>query len=202
MHNDKGNDPTRKFTNSLHRIDSGIFVAVGSNLPQAAGGSPLESCERALEILSDEPVEVVARSRWYRSAPVPASEQPDFVNGVARIDTPLSPADLLATLHAVEDRLGRIRHTRNEARTVDLDLIAYGELCSEPGSSGGGPVLPHPRLEQRAFVLLPLRDIAAGWRHPRSGRTLTGLIEDLPPGQRCAPLDRGPIPCPDVIDIA
>lgn len=202
MRNDRYNRPAGKFTNSLHRPDDGIFVAVGSNLPLAGAGSPLGSCERALELLSDEPVTILARSRWYRSAPIPASGQPDFVNGVVRIGTPLPPGDLLATLHAVEDRLGRTRRTRNEARTIDLDLIAYGGSCREPGPSGDGPVLPHPRLEQRAFVLLPLRDIAAGWRHPRSGRTLSELIASLPAGQRCTALSPAPVSRPDVIDIA
>ena len=173
-----------EFTNSLRRSEGGIFVAIGSNLPTARGGSPLASCERALLALTEEPVSILARSRWYRSAPVPASGQPDFVNGVVRIRTALSPCDLLATLHAVEDRLGRTRRRRNEARVIDLDLIAYGRVCREPGVSGG-PVLPHPRLAERAFVLLPLKDIAAGWRHPASGRALSDLIAALPPGQRC-----------------
>ena len=188
MHNDTRNGAAEKITNSLHRCGGGIFVAVGSNLPLAPGGSPLESCERALEVLSGGPVRILARSRWYRSSPVPASEQPDFVNGVVRIETRLAPDDLLNALHDVERRLGRIRRTRNEARPIDLDLIAYGELCREPGPCGAGAVLPHPRLDRRAFVLLPLRDIAAGWRHPRNGKTLSRLIADLPAGQRCVAL--------------
>ena len=176
-----------EFTNSLRRPGDGIFVAIGSNLPMARGGSPLASCEKALLALEEEPVSIVARSRWYRSAPVPVSGQPDFVNGVVRIRTALSPCDLLATLHAVEDRLGRTRGRRNEARVIDLDLIAYGRVRREPGPSGG-PVLPHPRLEERAFVLLPLSDIAADWRHPASGRALSDLVAALPPGQRCTAL--------------
>lgn len=202
MLDDRGNRPTGKFTNSLHGSDGDIFVAVGSNLSPADGGSPLESCERALELLSGESVKILARSRWYRSAPIPASEQPDFVNGVVRIDTPLPPGELLATLHAVEDRLGRTRQTRNEARIIDLDLIAYGELCRESGPSGEGPVLPHPRMEQRAFVLLPLRDIAGAWTHPRSGRTLSELIARLPAGQRCTAIRQNTVSRADVIDIA
>ena len=183
-------------------LDSGIFVGIGSNLPMAGGGSPLENCERAVLALSEESVGILARSRWYRSAPVPESDQPDFVNGVVRIETQLSPRALLAALHAVEDRLGRTRRLRNEARVVDLDLIAYGRLCRGPDPSGGGPVLPHPRLEQRAFVLLPLGDIASGWRHPRSGAALADLVAALPPGQRCTVLPRASAHRPDVIDIA
>ena len=191
MTDDTAKLPDREFTTSLAAGEDGIFVAIGSNLPICAGGSPLDSCERALLALSREAVTVVARSRWYRSAPVPASDQPDFVNGVARIETALAPGPLLATLHAVEDRLGRRRQARNEARVIDLDLIAYGRLCRAPGPSGRGPVLPHPRLGERAFVLLPLGEVAPGWRHPRSGRTVSRMVAALPPGQRCAPLPPG-----------
>ena len=192
MTDDTGKLPDGEFTTSLAAGEDGIFVAIGSNLPLCEGGSPLESCERALLALAREPVTVAARSRWYRSAPVPASDQPDFVNGVARIETALPPGRLLAALHAVEDRLGRRRQARNEARAIDLDLIAYGRLCRDPGPSGGGPVLPHPRLGERAFVLLPLGELAPGWRHPGSGRTLSRLVAALPPGQSCEPLPHGP----------
>ncbi len=191
----------RAFTTSLGAGDDGIFVAIGSNLPISRGGSPLESCERALLDLAREPVRILARSRWYRSAPVPAADQPDFVNGVARIATALPPCRLLATLHEVEHRLGRRRRARNEAREIDLDLIAYGRLCRSPGRSGGGPVLPHPRLGERAFVLLPLAELAPGWRHPGSGRTVSELVAALPPGQRCTPLAPAPTGGPDVIDF-
>lgn len=202
MTDDKSKVDKASITNSLHSVDAGIFIGIGSNLPLADGDSPLGSCRRGLRALSEKPLRILARSRWYRSAPVPASDQPDFVNGAVRIETALSPPDLLAALHEVEDRLGRVRRVRNEARVVDLDLIAYGRLCCGPDAAGGGPVLPHPRLEQRAFVLLPLGDIAAGWRHPRSGRTLAEMIAALPPGQRCAALPRPPIHGPDVIDFA
>lgn len=188
-----------EFTNSLHLAEDAIFVGVGSNLPLSAGGSPLASCERALLALAEHPVAIAARSRWYRSAPVPRSDQPDFVNAVLRVETALPPHDLLAALHAVEDRLGRTRRRRNEARAIDLDLIAYGRLCQEP--DGGGPVLPHPRLQDRAFVLLPLAEIAPGWRHPASGRALPGLIAALPPGQDCAVLPETSPGGPDVIDF-
>ncbi len=180
--------PATGNTANLHGSDGGgegIFVAVGSNLPMAAGGSPQECCERALSALHGRAVSVAARSPWYRSAPLPPSGQPDFINGVVRVETALSPWDLLAALHAVEDRLGRTRTRRNEARIIDLDLIDYRGLCCGPDPAGGGLVLPHPRLEERAFVVLPLADLAAGWRHPRSGRTLPDLISSLPPGQRC-----------------
>jgi 2-amino-4-hydroxy-6-hydroxymethyldihydropteridine diphosphokinase len=120
-------------------------------------------------------VSIRAISTWYETAPVPASEQPWFVNGVARIDTALSPPDLLALLHSIEQDFGRGRDTPNAARTLDLDLLAYGAEVI-----GQGPLkLPHPRLHERAFVLCPLRDVAAHWRHPVSGQTPAEMIAGL-----------------------
>ena len=128
----------------------------------------------------------VARSRWYRSAPVPPSDQPWFVNGVAAVETTLDPAALLALLHSVEARFGRVRREKNAARVLDLDLLAYGERVSAPDDV---PVLPHPRLHQRAFVLRPLAELAPNWRHPRLGMGVQALLAALPPQSVAEPLD-------------
>lgn len=129
-------------------------------------------------------VRVLRCSRWYRSAPVPASDQPWYVNAVAAVDTRLPPAALLELLHSTEERLGRVRSVPNAARMVDLDLLAYGESISGPP----GPVIPHPRLQERAFVLLPLRDVAPDWRHPRTGVGIEDLIAALTEDQITQPL--------------
>src|SRR5262249_22394948 len=123
-------------------------------------------------------------SRWFESAPVPPSDQPWFVNGAAVVDTSLSPVDLLALLHATEQRFGRERRQVNEARILDLDLIAYGDLVR----TDAPPILPHPRLQERAFVLLPLADLVPDWRHPVDGRSLSEMIRGLPVGQSIQPL--------------
>ena len=125
------------------------------------------------------------RSRWYESAPVPASDQPWFVNGVAAVETELSAADLLALLHRMEADFGRERRVRDEARVLDLDLLAYGDRVSAPGET---PVLPHPRMAERAFVLLPLADLAPGWRHPVSGLSAAEMAGQLPPDQVAQPI--------------
>ena len=118
-------------------------------------------------------------------APVPMSDQPWYVNGVAEIETNLGPAALLALLHETEASFGRMRRVRNEARPLDLDLLAYGDrvLTEEPR-----PLIPHPRLHERAFVLLPLAEIAPDWRHPGLGESLQALIERLPQDQITRPL--------------
>jgi 2-amino-4-hydroxy-6-hydroxymethyldihydropteridine diphosphokinase len=157
-----------------------ILLGLGANLPNAESGLPLSTLIAALEMLESEGVAVVRRSPWYRSAPVPASSQPWFVNGVAALQTSSGPEDLLARLHHIEDRFGRIRRIRNEPRSLDLDLLDYdGRIRSE----GPAPILPHPRLHERAFVLLPLSDVAPDWRHPVFGTSVTDLIAGLPEAQ-------------------
>lgn len=126
------------------------------------------------------------RSSWYRSAPVPPSDQPWFVNAVAGVRTALSPRDLLVALHDVEAEFGRVRSVRNASRTLDLDLLAYGDAVIE---DPGGLVLPHPRLAERAFVLLPLAEVAPAWRHPVSGLTAGEMLALLPAGQTVEKID-------------
>ena len=89
--------------------DTGIFIGLGANLDHPVHGSPLQTCEKALDALTASGVRVLARSPWYKSQPVPVSDQPWFINGVARVETALDAAGLLALLHAVEERFGRVR---------------------------------------------------------------------------------------------
>ena len=162
-----------------------ILVGLGSNLPDPRIGPPRAILEAALDALPGHGIAVLRRSRWYESAPVPASDQPWFVNGVALVGDALGPAELLATLHAVERAFGRERRIVNEARPLDLDLLAYGDRV-DPGPTP--PILPHPRLTERAFVLLPLAELVPDWRHPATGETLARLIDGLPPDQQARPL--------------
>jgi 2-amino-4-hydroxy-6-hydroxymethyldihydropteridine diphosphokinase len=155
-----------------------ILIGIGSNLPSASGG-PAATCLAAVEAVAAKGLRVVALSPWYETAPVPVSDQPWFVNGVAQIDTKLDPGAVLALLHATERDFGRERGQIGAARTLDLDLLAYNELIQVSGA----PLLPHPRLQDRAFVLYPLRDIAPDWRHPGLGKTAGELAASLPPGQ-------------------
>ena len=100
---------------------------------------------------------------------------------VVEADSALASPAILQLLHSVENAFGRIRREPNAARVLDLDLLdCRGEVLTGPE----GPILPHPRLEDRAFVLLPLADIAPHWRHPASHRSVAELLAALPPGQR------------------
>jgi 2-amino-4-hydroxy-6-hydroxymethyldihydropteridine diphosphokinase len=161
-----------------------ILIAVGANLPSPEFGLPRGTCEAALKELSQRRLHIVRRSRWFETAPIPASDQPWYVNGVAAVATDLSPEDLLTLLHDVERRFGRQRRELNAARILDLDIAAYGDLVRNDPP----PILPHPRMHERAFVLLPLADVAPDWRHPADGRPLSELIRALPPGQLIRPL--------------
>jgi 2-amino-4-hydroxy-6-hydroxymethyldihydropteridine diphosphokinase len=163
-----------------------ILVALGANLPSVIYGRPSSTLAAALDLLDQHRVRVIRRSRWYETAPVPMSDQPWYVNGVAEVTSDLPPEALLLALHEVESRLGRTRDVVNAARVIDLDLLDYGGRIA-----AGWPVLPHPRLHERAFVLRPLRDVAPQWRHPVSGLGIDAMLARLGPEQLTRPLAKG-----------
>ncbi|RJL06803.1 2-amino-4-hydroxy-6-hydroxymethyldihydropteridine diphosphokinase [Paracoccus siganidrum] len=171
---------------------------MGANLPSEAGDAR-DSLHTALRILHSEPnISITAVSRFWRTPAVPTGSGPDFVNAAALFGTTLGPEDMLARLHAIEARFGRDRSTgRWSARVLDLDLIAHDDrimpdeatlrqwIGLQPqAQSREAPdrlVLPHPRLQDRGFVLAPLAEIAPGWRHPLTGLSVARMLADLPP---------------------
>lgn len=161
----------------MEQYDQMILMALGANLAADGYTTPRATLEAALDSLSASGIRILARSRWYRSTPVPPSGQPDFVNGAACLGTALEPRQLLEALHAVEAAFGRCRGVLNAARTLDLDLLAYGREVIDVQE---GLRIPHPRMQDRSFVLLPLQDIAAEWRHPASGLNVGEMLAQLP----------------------
>ncbi|MDO8419649.1 MAG: 2-amino-4-hydroxy-6-hydroxymethyldihydropteridine diphosphokinase [Rubrivivax sp.] len=137
-----------------------VFVGLGANL-----GDPRATLTQGLAALSALPhTRLVAASPLYRSGPVEA-QGPDFVNAVAELSTTLTPRELLVALQGIEQAHGRQRPYRHAPRTLDLDLLLYGQrVIDAPGLA-----VPHPRLHERAFVLRPLADLAPGLLHPQLG---------------------------------
>ena len=145
-------------------------IALGSNL-----GDSRANLEGALDALDQAAgVRVLARSSWYRSAPI-GPVQPDYLNGCAVLEVSLAPEALLELLLATEQRFGRVRTERWGPRSLDLDLIFYGQLLLDSERLQ----LPHPRMAERGFVLLPLAEIAPAWIDPRSGRSVRQLATAL-----------------------
>jgi 2-amino-4-hydroxy-6-hydroxymethyldihydropteridine diphosphokinase len=172
-------------------MDNVALVALGSNIPDSRGRAPAAACRAAAAALRRLPgLRLVALSRLYRSpAWPPGSGAPDYVNAVARLAGRVEdPAALLAALLATEAAHGRVRSTPNAPRPLDLDLIDLdGQVRSGPD-----PILPHPRAQDRRFVLAPLAEVAPGWVHPVLGEPVEALLARLPP-DGTAPLgpDRG-----------
>lgn len=145
---------------------------------------------------------VQAQSRIYRTPAFPPGSGPEYANAAVRAAWAGSAADALAALHRIEERFGRERGVRWAARTLDLDLIALDDsVCPDIATqmawaalppdrqvreTPGCLILPHPRIQDRAFVLVPLADVAPEWRHPVSGRTVAQMLADLPPADRAA----------------
>ena len=163
-----------------------ILIGIGGNLASPRYGPPLDTLVAALMALQAEGIQVITRSAWYRTEPVPRSDQPWFVNAVVSLATHLTARDLLAALQRIEKQFGRVRSERNAPRVLDLDLLDYQGQVTDTASL----VLPHPRLHQRRFVLQPLAEIAPDWPHPLLGLTAKQLLSRLAAKQ---PVER--LPC-------
>ncbi|MFC0342323.1 2-amino-4-hydroxy-6-hydroxymethyldihydropteridine diphosphokinase [Paracoccus niistensis] len=173
------------------------LVALGGNLFSSTG-SPARTLCAALCALPAEGMKVVAVSRFWRSPAYPPGSGPDYVNAAAVVRTALGPEDTLAALHRIEATLGRTRSGgRWQARGIDLDLLAMGDLVLPDAATQdqwralppeqqvqAAPrtlILPHPRMQDRGFVLAPLAEVAPLWRHPRTGQTVSQMLAALDP---------------------
>jgi 2-amino-4-hydroxy-6-hydroxymethyldihydropteridine diphosphokinase len=150
--------------------EDAVLIALGSNL---SGGFVTSKAllEAALARLPGVGFEVLQRSSWWRSAAWPDPTAPDYLNGLAIVETGLAPGQGLAALRAVEREFGRERAAVNAPRTLDLDLIAWGRVVMETPEL----TLPHPRAAERLFVMGPLAEVAPGWVHPVLGTTAAAL---------------------------
>ena len=185
----------------MQELAETCLLAVGSNLPQPEGDAS-SNVRRALRELATAGVVIRAVSRFFETPCFPAGAGPDYVNAAVRIDTNLDPHALLDRLHAIEARLERKRDIRWGMRTLDLDLLAVGQrlmpdrstfdvwsqmsLDDQREQTPDRLILPHPRLAERAFVLVPLADIARDWVHPATGLSVAQMLGELPATDRDA----------------
>ncbi|QYZ69704.1 2-amino-4-hydroxy-6-hydroxymethyldihydropteridine diphosphokinase [Neotabrizicola shimadae] len=178
------------------------LVAFGANLPWD-GQLPATTIALAAQALERE-AGPLRLSRLYETPCFPAGAGPDYVNAAAQLALPegMTPAAFLTLLHDIEAQFGRRRDTRWGMRTLDIDIVAMGETISPDVESWKAwadlppteqirrtpdrLILPHPRLQDRAFVLVPLADIAPDWQHPVTGRSVTQMLAALSPEDRAA----------------
>ena len=166
----------------------GIFIALGAN-QHYRRSAPFENLRHALQLLSGHGVITKACSRPWRTPAWPDPSLPPFLNAVARVSwAGEDPEVFMRVLHTVETACGRQRSIRNAPRTLDLDLIDFRARVRAP-ETVNDLALPHPRAEERAFVLLPMREIAPHWRSPAIGLDIDRLIGRLPWADRkdCRP---------------
>lgn len=175
------------------------LVALGANAA-FAGRPPDETLRHAFALMEARTGTVPSASRMWRTPAVPAGTGPDFVNAAARLTWAGTPEGLLSILHGIEARFGRVRQERWGPRTLDLDLIALGEAMlpdratfdawaalppeRQRREAPDRLILPHPRMHERAFVLIPLAEVAPDWRHPVLGRTVDEMAAALPAAAR------------------
>ena len=175
------------------------YVALGSNLKTATRTS-LQMVNEALELFAGAAIRISQQSQWHSAPAFPVGSGPDYVNGVVEIESEMEAVAVLAALHDIESALGRTRPKRWAARVVDVDLLAFGAeiapnraefvrwaelpLALQMQKAPEGLILPHPRLQDRAFVLKPWAEIAPEWRHPVLGRTVSEMLAALPMAAR------------------
>jgi 2-amino-4-hydroxy-6-hydroxymethyldihydropteridine diphosphokinase len=156
-----------------------VYIALGSNL-----GDKLDNCRRAIEAIRSDPRNRLLKcSPFYHTEPVGEKKQDWFVNGVLGVETSRGPREFMDFLLAIEKTMGRVRGERWGPRIIDLDILFFGqEVIREDGLQ-----IPHPRIQERGFVLVPLRDIAPHLVHPLLGKSISQILAELKKEEKVFP---------------
>ena len=152
-----------------------VIIGIGGNIQTEDGTHPIKVGMKAISLLKEHSIKVTVQSSWYESEPIPQSDQPNFFNCIIFANTILSELDVLDSLHEIEHKLGRRRKEANEARVIDLDLIAY----SNKVLSNKEIIVPHPRAHQRRFVMEPLAELDKNWVHPILKTNINKILKNL-----------------------
>lgn len=185
-----------------------VLLAFGGNVSSSIG-DPQSTIRAAMAALAERQVRVVRASRFFRTPCFPPGTGPDFVNAAARVEFDGDATDLLGICHAVEASFGRHRNLRWQARPIDIDILAAGDAVLpdratflhwqaldptlQAERAPDRLILPHPRLQDRAFVLIPLAEVEPDWVHPVSGRSVAQMVAALPRAEKAQiwPLSAG-----------
>ncbi|MBI4835331.1 MAG: 2-amino-4-hydroxy-6-hydroxymethyldihydropteridine diphosphokinase [Planctomycetes bacterium] len=151
-------------------LENTAYLGLGSNL-----GRKKYNISKAIRLMEEAGIQILRRSRFYKTKPVGFINQPDFINAAVKIRTVFSPEQLLKLLKGIEKRMGRVRVHRWGPRIIDIDVLLYGKRIVKMR----GLTIPHPRMHERAFVLQPLAQIAPGLRHPLFKVTIKKLLETI-----------------------
>ncbi|MCA0042359.1 2-amino-4-hydroxy-6-hydroxymethyldihydropteridine diphosphokinase [Celeribacter litoreus] len=176
-----------------------IFVAMGANLPSTAG-EPIDTLRGAVAALQALGLHVSAVSRVFETPCFPEGAGPDYLNAALELQSDLPAETILSVLHEVEAQFGRVRETRWAGRSLDLDLLAVEDLIApdregverwinmplelQMKSAPDTLILPHPRIQDRAFMLIPFADVAPDWKHPLLGQTVQEMLDARPAGEK------------------
>ena len=160
-------------------MNSEIFIGIGANLRFNKSLSIKENCLNVINCFEKNNIIIEKISNWYESHPVPKSNQPLFVNAVVKISYRYDPFSLINLLHEIEKSFGRERKIINGNRTIDLDIIDFNGIIKNSSL-----ILPHPRMQDRLFVLYPLSDIDPLWIHPISKKNINILIKEIKTNQK------------------
>ena len=155
-----------------------ILLSLGSNLPSKFGDSK-NTILKCYEFFNNNDIKILKKSSFFETFAIPNKSDPKFVNSVISIETRFSPEELIKYILKVEEKFDRKREQINAPRTCDIDIVDFNSEIINIFNKNISLEIPHPRLEQRSFVLYPIREIDKNWKSPLSGKKIDQLIENL-----------------------